>query len=62
MKISYLHDLVLQVQDNGKGFESRAVNTEIGRWHFGLVGMYERAARNWRQVNDLQFAGRRDRE
>jgi signal transduction histidine kinase len=45
VKLSYLHDLVLQVQDNGKGFESSAVNTETGRGHFGLVGMYERAAR-----------------
>ena len=45
MKISYLHDLVLQVQDNGKGFESSAVSSETGRGHFGLIGMYERAAR-----------------
>jgi signal transduction histidine kinase len=45
VKISYLHDLVLQVQDNGKGFESSSVNSDTGRGHFGLVGMYERAAR-----------------
>lgn len=45
VKISYLHDLVLQVRDNGKGFESSAVNTDTGRGHFGLIGMYERAAR-----------------
>jgi signal transduction histidine kinase/ligand-binding sensor domain-containing protein len=45
VKISYLQDLVLQVQDNGKGFESSAVNSQTGRGHFGLVGMYERAAR-----------------
>ena len=45
VKISYLRDLVLQVRDNGKGFESAAVNSVTGRGHFGLVGMYERAAR-----------------
>ncbi len=45
VKISYRHDLVLQVQDNGKGFEPSAVSSETGRGHFGLIGMYERAAR-----------------
>src|SRR3984957_12142379 len=45
VRISYLHDLVLQVRDNGNGFESSAVPSETGRGHFGLVGMYERAAR-----------------
>ncbi len=45
VKISYLRDLALQVQDNGKGFEPSAVGSETGRGHFGLSGMYERAAR-----------------
>ncbi|MEI9975870.1 MAG: two-component regulator propeller domain-containing protein [Ignavibacteriota bacterium] len=39
-----LHDLVLRVKDNGNGFESSTVKTEPGRGHFGLIGMYERAA------------------
>lgn len=45
VKVSYLRDLVLQVQDDGTGFESSSMNTETGRGHFGLIGMYERAAR-----------------
>ncbi|MEI9975869.1 MAG: two-component regulator propeller domain-containing protein [Ignavibacteriota bacterium] len=45
VRLSYLHDFVLRVKDNGEGFESSAVNVEPRPGHFGLIGMYERAAR-----------------
>jgi signal transduction histidine kinase len=44
VELSYLRDLVLRVRDNGRGFESGAA-PEKKPGHYGLVGMYERAAR-----------------
>jgi signal transduction histidine kinase/ligand-binding sensor domain-containing protein len=42
--LSYIENLVLQIRDNGKGIDPDvAAKGRAG--HFGLVGMYERAAR-----------------
>jgi signal transduction histidine kinase len=44
VELSYLENLVLRIRDNGKGIDSDVA--AMGRaGHFGLVGMYERAAR-----------------
>jgi len=44
VELSYLGDLVLRVSDDGHGIEEQvAAKGKSG--HFGLVGMYERAAR-----------------
>ncbi len=44
VELSYLADLILRVSDNGKGMDPDvAANGKGG--HFGLIGMYERAAR-----------------
>jgi signal transduction histidine kinase/ligand-binding sensor domain-containing protein len=42
--LSYLDDLVLRVSDNGKGINTDLAEKGKGD-HFGLTGMYERAAR-----------------
>ena len=44
VNLSYLHDRVVRMKDNGNGFESAAVNTEPMQADFGLIGMYERGA------------------
>jgi signal transduction histidine kinase/ligand-binding sensor domain-containing protein len=44
VELSYLENLVLRIRDDGKGIDPVvAANGRAG--HFGLVGMYERAAR-----------------
>lgn len=44
LELSYLENLVLRIRDNGKGIDPDvAAKGRAG--HFGLVGMYERAAR-----------------
>jgi signal transduction histidine kinase len=44
VELSYLGDLVLRVSDNGHGIEAQvAAKGKSG--HFGVIGMYERAAR-----------------
>jgi len=44
VELSYLDNLVLRIRDNGKGIDPNvAAKGRAG--HFGLVGMYERAAR-----------------
>jgi signal transduction histidine kinase/ligand-binding sensor domain-containing protein len=44
VELSYLENLVLRIRDNGKGIDPDvAAKGRAG--HFGLVGMYERAAR-----------------
>jgi len=42
VELSYLDDLVLRVSDNGKGIDT---DLAVKGGHFGLAGMYERAAR-----------------
>jgi len=44
VELSYLNDLLLRVCDNGRGFEAAAA-AERAPGHYGLLGMYERAAR-----------------
>jgi signal transduction histidine kinase len=44
VELSYVDGLVLRVRDNGNGFNSEG-GAENTAGHFGLVGMYERAAR-----------------
>jgi signal transduction histidine kinase len=44
VELSYLDDLVLRVSDNGNGIDTELAEKEKGG-HFGLAGMYERAAR-----------------
>ena len=43
VELSYVHDLVVRVRDNGRGFDSGIAAPTPG--HFGLLGMHERAAR-----------------
>jgi signal transduction histidine kinase len=44
VELSYLENLVLRIRDNGKGIDPDVAAKGRGG-HFGLVGMYERAAR-----------------
>jgi len=44
LELSYLENLVLRIRDNGKGI-APDVAAKGRAGHFGLVGMYERAAR-----------------
>jgi signal transduction histidine kinase/streptogramin lyase len=44
VELSYLDDLLLHVGDNGKGIDPDAA-AEGNSGHFGVIGMYERAAR-----------------
>jgi signal transduction histidine kinase/ligand-binding sensor domain-containing protein len=44
VELSYLENLVLRIHDNGKGIDPNVAAKGRGG-HFGLVGMYERAAR-----------------
>jgi signal transduction histidine kinase/ligand-binding sensor domain-containing protein len=44
VELSYLDNLVLRIHDNGKGIDPDVAAKGRGG-HFGLVGMYERAAR-----------------
>ena len=44
VELGYLDDLVLRIRDNGKGIDPDVAAKGRGG-HFGLVGMYERAAR-----------------
>jgi ligand-binding sensor domain-containing protein len=44
VELSYLENLVLRIHDNGKGIDPDVAAKGRGG-HFGLVGMYERAAR-----------------
>jgi signal transduction histidine kinase/ligand-binding sensor domain-containing protein len=44
VELSYLENLVLRIRDNGKGIDPHVAAKGRGG-HFGLIGMYERAAR-----------------
>ena len=44
VELSYVENLVLRIRDNGKGIDPDVAAKGRGG-HFGLVGMYERAAR-----------------